>query len=242
MGFRDIAAWNTMISGFSKSGMMSEACRLFEVIPERNDVTWNAMISGYAESGDLESAVRLFGIAPVKSVVAWTAMVSGYMKCGRVEVAKKVFTEMPVKNVVTWNSMIAGYVENGRAEDGVKLFRRMVESGVRPNSSSMSSVLLGCSELSALKLGKQVHLFISKCPLHSDVKLPASASSPSLTLRQSSSELFTDELPTLHPKSYVAMRQKARLQVADSAIHIIPFILIFSVFVLWFFSKPAVSW
>ncbi|WOG81288.1 hypothetical protein DCAR_0100434 [Daucus carota subsp. sativus] len=174
MGFRDIASWNTMISGFSKSGMMSEACRLFEVIPEKNDVTWNAMISGYAESGDLESAVRLFGIAPVKSVVAWTAMVSGYMKCGRVEVAKKVFTEMPVKNVVTWNSMIAGYVENGRAEDGVKLFRRMVESGVRPNSSSMSSVLLGCSELSALKLGKQVHLFISKCPLHSDVKVGTS--------------------------------------------------------------------
>ncbi|WOG81289.1 hypothetical protein DCAR_0100435 [Daucus carota subsp. sativus] len=72
-------------------------------------------------------------------------------------------------------------------------------------------------------------------------QLPASASSPSLTLRQSSSELFTDELPTLHPKSYVAMRQKARLQIADSAIHIIPFILIFSVLVLWFFSKPGVS-
>lgn len=174
MGFRDIASWNTMISGFLRNGMVSEARRFFEVIPERNDVTWNAMISGYVELGDLESAVKLFGNAPVKSVVAWTAMVSGYMKVGRVELAKKVFSEMPVKNVVTWNSMIAGYVENGRAEDGVKLFRRMVESGVRPNSSSMSSVLLGCSDLSALKLGKQVHLYICKHPLHSDVKVGTS--------------------------------------------------------------------
>ncbi|KAL8101850.1 hypothetical protein AgCh_033662 [Apium graveolens] len=70
-------------------------------------------------------------------------------------------------------------------------------------------------------------------------QLSTSASSPSLTLRESSSELFLDELPTLHPKSFLAMRNKTRLQVADSAIHIIPFILIFCVLVLWLFSKPV---
>lgn len=174
MPIKDIASWNTMISGFSRNGMMSEACEFFSVMPERNSVTWSAMISGYVESGDLDSAVKLFKIAPVKSVVAWTAMVTGYMKFGKVELAEQLFVEMPVKNLVTWNSMIAGYVENCRWEDALKFFRTMVGTGVRPNPSSLSSVLLGCSDLSALKLGKQVHQFIYKSPLHTDVTVGTS--------------------------------------------------------------------
>ncbi|GFZ15369.1 tetratricopeptide repeat (TPR)-like superfamily protein [Actinidia rufa] len=153
---KDIASWNTMVSGFSQNGMMNEARELFSTMPEKNSVSWNAMISGYVESGNLGSAMELFWAAPVKSVIAWTAMITGYMKFGKVELAEKMFMEMPVKNLVTWNAMISGYVENCQAEDGLKLFRTMVELGVRPNPSSMSSVLLGCSNLSALKLGEMV--------------------------------------------------------------------------------------
>ena len=69
---------------------------------------------------------------------------------------------------MTWNSIIAGYVKNGRAEDGLRLFRTMLETGVKPNALSLTSVLLGCSNLSALQLGKQVHQLVCKCPLSSD--------------------------------------------------------------------------
>ncbi|KAK3008950.1 hypothetical protein RJ639_014033 [Escallonia herrerae] len=105
------------------------------------------MISGYVELGDLDSAVELFQRTPAKSVIAWTSMVTGYMKFGKIEMAEVLFNEMPAKNLVTWNSMISGYVENCRGEDGLKLFRAMVQSGIRPNPSSLSSVLLGCSYL-----------------------------------------------------------------------------------------------
>ena len=69
---------------------------------------------------------------------------------------------------MTWNSIIAGYVENGRAEDGLRLFRTMLETGVKPNALSLTSVLLGCSNLSALQLGKQVHQLVCKSLLSSD--------------------------------------------------------------------------
>ncbi|KAL2531986.1 Pentatricopeptide repeat-containing protein [Abeliophyllum distichum] len=171
---KDTASWNTMISGFSQNRMMSEANELFYVMPERNAVTWNAMISGYVEAGDLESALTLFGKTPVKSVVAWTAIITGYMRSGKVELAEKTFQEMPEKNLVTWNAMIAGYVENGRGEDALKLFRTMVELKVKANPSSLSSVLLGCSNLSALKLGKQVHQLVCKAPLYFDATVGTS--------------------------------------------------------------------
>ncbi|KAI3918619.1 hypothetical protein MKX01_041939 [Papaver californicum] len=156
---KDFASWNTMISGLSRNGQMNEALVLFSIMPEKNSVSWSAMISGYVEANDLNSAVDFFNKAPIKSVVAWTVMITGYMKSRKIELAKNLFQEMPVRNLVSWNSMISGYVECGRSEDGVKLFRRMVGLGIRPNERSLGSVLLGCSNLSALGLGNAQKLF-----------------------------------------------------------------------------------
>ncbi|CAN8231734.1 unnamed protein product [Cochlearia groenlandica] len=168
--FKDTASWNTMITWYSQRNEMEKAKELFDAMTEKNEVTWNAMISGYIECMDLEMASRLFYTAPVRGVVAWTAMITGYMKAKKVELAEAMFKGMTAKkNVVTWNAMISGYVENSRPEDGLKLFKAMLEEGTRPNSSGLSSVLLGCSELSSLRLGKQIHQIVCKTTLCNDV-------------------------------------------------------------------------
>lgn len=170
MPFKDAASWNTMITGYARRGEMEKARELFYSMMEKNEVSWNAMISGYIECGDLEKASHFFKVAPVRGVVAWTAMITGYMKAKKVELAEAMFKDMTVnKNLVTWNAMISGYVENSRPEDGLKLFRAMLEEGIRPNSSGLSSALLGCSELSALQLGRQIHQIVSKSTLCNDV-------------------------------------------------------------------------
>ncbi|KAF6158807.1 hypothetical protein GIB67_012450 [Kingdonia uniflora] len=126
-------------------------------MPENDGVSWGAMISGFVEGVDVSAVEDLFRRAPVKTAVAWTAMVSGYMRFGKMELAESMFEAMPVRNTVTWNCMIAEYVENGRAEDGLKVFRRKLGLRVKHNASSFTSILLGCSNLSALALGKQVY-------------------------------------------------------------------------------------
>ncbi|KAH0855705.1 hypothetical protein HID58_003947 [Brassica napus] len=139
--FKDAASWNTMITGYARRKEREKARELFYAMTEKNEVSWNAMISGYVESGDLETASRFFKAAPVRGVVAWTAMITGYMKAKKVELAEAVFKDMT---------------------DGLKLFKAMLEEGARPNSSGLSSVLLGCSELSALRFGRQVHQIVCK--------------------------------------------------------------------------------
>ncbi|KAK4794227.1 hypothetical protein SAY86_012221 [Trapa natans] len=166
MPIKESASWNTLISGYARKGDMKRAHDLFIEMPERNEVSWSAMISGYVECGDVVSAEKFFEAAPIKGVVACTAMVNGYMKFGKVEEAEKLFSHVPCKNVITWNAFVAGYVGNGRPEDGLKVFRDMMGHGMMPNASTLSSVLLGCSNLSALQLGKQVHQFICKTPLY----------------------------------------------------------------------------
>ncbi|KAM3322135.1 pentatricopeptide repeat-containing protein, mitochondrial [Capsicum chacoense] len=174
MPVKDVASWNTMISGFCRNGMMCEAEELFRVMPVRNEVTWNAMVAGYVECGELELALELFREAPVKGVIARTAIVTGYMRSGNTEMAEKMFQEMTGKSMVTWNTMISGYIENGRAEDGMKLVKEMMGSGIKVNDSTLSSLLLGCSNLSALKLGKQVHQHVVKSPLYLDMTVGTS--------------------------------------------------------------------
>ncbi|KAM0934697.1 putative tetratricopeptide-like helical domain superfamily, DYW domain-containing protein [Dioscorea sansibarensis] len=171
MPVKDVASWNTMISGLCRNGMLDDARKVFDEMPHRNAVSWNAIVSGCVKVGNLRLAEEYFSQAPHKNdLVLQTAMLAGYMGVGEIQLALKMFDEMPLRNSVTWNAVIAGFVENGRSEDGLKLFRRMLaEMEVRPNPSSFSSVLLGCSGLSALELGKQIHQLACKLPISSDL-------------------------------------------------------------------------
>ncbi|KAM0875423.1 hypothetical protein ACQ4PT_036812 [Festuca glaucescens] len=167
MPARDIASWNTMVSGLSRNGAVEEARAVFLAMPARNSVSWNAMVSGFASAGDMGKAEECFMDAPEKEdAVLWTAMVSGYMDAGNVEKAIQFFQAMPVRNLVSWNAVVAGYVKNSRAEDALKVFKTLVTAAtVRPNESTLSSVLLGCSNLSALGFGRQIHQWCIKLPL-----------------------------------------------------------------------------
>ncbi|KAJ6807569.1 pentatricopeptide repeat-containing protein, mitochondrial [Iris pallida] len=167
MPARDCASWNTMVSGLARLGMLHEARETFSAMPVRNSVSWNAIVSGCVRAGDMASAEDYFGCTPDREdVVLRTAMITGYMGSGKTERAKEFFDSMTVRNPVTWNAMIAGFIDNGKSEDGLKMFVSMITSvEVQPNPSTLSSALLGCSNLSSLYLGQQIHQWSLKLPL-----------------------------------------------------------------------------
>ena len=133
------------------------------------------MISGYADRGYLDLSVGLFERDPFKSVVAQTALITGYMRYGKVSMAERIFKGMDKKSSVTWNAMISGYVQNSHPEDAVKLFKVMIESKfVEPTPLTLTSALLGCTNLSALSLGRQTHQFVYKSPLYRDTTVGTS--------------------------------------------------------------------
>ncbi|CAL5010177.1 unnamed protein product [Urochloa decumbens] len=167
MPVRDVTSWNTMVSGLSKNGALEEAKAVFKAMPVRNAVSWNAMVAAIACSGDMVAAEEWFRNAPEKKdAVLWTAMVTGYMDAGDVQKAMEFFEAMPVRNLVSWNAMVSGYVKNSRAGDALRVFKTMIgNANVQPNASTLSSVLLGCSNLSAVEFGRQIHQWCTKLPL-----------------------------------------------------------------------------
>nr|XP_012567302.1 pentatricopeptide repeat-containing protein At2g44880-like [Cicer arietinum] len=98
MSVRSLVSWTAVIVGYARCGDMSEARKLFDVIPDRDIAAFNVMIDG---------------------------MVHGYCEDGDVVAARFMFDRMPIKNVLSWNAMIRGYCDNRRPRDALKLFCEM---------------------------------------------------------------------------------------------------------------------
>lgn len=58
---KNIAAWSSMISGYTRGGEIERARQLFDQMDQRDLVSWTAMISGYAQAGHFNEALELFG-------------------------------------------------------------------------------------------------------------------------------------------------------------------------------------
>ncbi|MCD7467068.1 hypothetical protein HAX54_004261 [Datura stramonium] len=77
MGFDSNVFINTaLVDMYGKCGVVTEAEKLFDEMPERNVVTWNALISGYLDTHCPENAILLFlemlreGVSPTPSSVS----------------------------------------------------------------------------------------------------------------------------------------------------------------------------
>ncbi|KAJ6933952.1 pentatricopeptide repeat-containing protein [Populus alba x Populus x berolinensis] len=57
---RNIVTWNTMITGYSRSGSINKARSLFEAMPVRDAASWSAMITCYINNGFPDQGLSFF--------------------------------------------------------------------------------------------------------------------------------------------------------------------------------------
>ncbi|XP_072993757.1 pentatricopeptide repeat-containing protein At1g08070, chloroplastic-like [Typha latifolia] len=176
---RDLVSWTTLISGYSKMGLLKEAVSVFLRMMDENldvdKVTVVAVLSACAKIGDLELGKKLHGYINAKKVdldvFAWNALVDMYAKCGDVISAYKYFKRMPERNVVSWNSMISGFVHVGEFGKALSLFRKMQNTGIKPDIATLIGVLNSCANLGALDAGRWIHVYTIRSGLKADGSL-----------------------------------------------------------------------
>lgn len=121
----------------------------------------NAMLDMYVKYGNMNAAFTLFTeMGGRRDVVSHTILINGYVKTGFVDLARDIFDRMADKDLVLWNSMIRGYVESNRPNEALALFEKMENVKVKPDESTVVSILSACACLSDLQYGRHVHRLI----------------------------------------------------------------------------------
>lgn len=118
----------------------------------------NALLGMYAKGGDMDTAFGLFlQMVDRRDVVSYTVLINGYVELGFIDMARVIFDQMVVKDLPSWNSMIHGYVKAKRPQYALELFEKMEMEMVRPDETTIVSVLSASASLSDLQFGRFVH-------------------------------------------------------------------------------------
>ncbi|RWR73241.1 pentatricopeptide repeat-containing protein, chloroplastic-like protein [Cinnamomum micranthum f. kanehirae] len=179
MSERTVVSWATMIAAYTNWDRSSEALSLFHRMQfgnvRPNEVTLVNVLTACARARNLDMAKKIHEYMMENQMgfhlVVVTALVDAYCKTGCMFLARKLFDEMPERNLFSWNIMIKGYVEDSDYKEALVFFQEMQGNGVKPDKVTMTSLLLACSHLGAVELGKWLHAYINKENIEVDVAL-----------------------------------------------------------------------
>ncbi|GMH11933.1 hypothetical protein Nepgr_013774 [Nepenthes gracilis] len=169
--WNDMISWTSMIDGYVRNNISEEGLKLFLEM-RLNDVSVDEVtivnvLRASAMVGNVwfGMCVQGFYVEPGRvscDVYVGSALIDMYCKCGYLDHASKVFDEMPCRNVVSWSAIISGYVQGDRHIDALRAFQGMLLVNVKPNQTTLSSVLAACAQLGALDQGQWVHQYIDR--------------------------------------------------------------------------------
>eukprot|EP00268_Persea_americana_P020906 TRINITY_DN20957_c0_g1_i2.p1 TRINITY_DN20957_c0_g1~~TRINITY_DN20957_c0_g1_i2.p1 ORF type:complete len:1048 (+),score=191.76 TRINITY_DN20957_c0_g1_i2:99-3242(+) len=188
----NIVSLNVLISGFQQQGLSREALNLFrtmqspsEIVLKYSNVNTDSpaklldkrihpnaitITSALSACSDLnlmyqgkEVHAYILRNCFEGNVVVSSALVDMYSKCQDMESAVKVFHRISDKNTISWNILMAGHNHNREPEVALRLFPKMLEDGFIPSSITLIILVSACSNIAALRLGRQLHGYIEKC-------------------------------------------------------------------------------
>ncbi|XVE94475.1 hypothetical protein REPUB_Repub02eG0012100 [Reevesia pubescens] len=177
---KDLASWNSLISGLSRSGFTTRCltafCRMrFEVDMIPNFVTFLSIIPACNDKGALSEGKCIHGFAMklgmLNEVKIVNAFINMYGKSGYLHEACWLFEAMPLENLVSWNSMIAMYTQNGLAEESMGIFIMMRRAGVEFDQATMLTVLQACENLGVRNLAGSIHGLVVRFGLLANVTI-----------------------------------------------------------------------
>lgn len=153
---RTVFSWTAMISGYTASGQVKEALRMYRwmlnVGVQPSTFTFVTLLKACSRIGDLAKGKHVHAEA-IKyrygdHLFVQTSLVDMYGSCGSIGDAWKVFSEAVNRNVVLWNVMLAVCSQHGQAEKCLLLYEQMLKENLSPDARTAVRVLQACGKLS----------------------------------------------------------------------------------------------
>eukprot|EP01018_Ginkgo_biloba_P020997 Gb_22288 [translate_table: standard] len=174
---RDVISWNAMVAGYAQNGRCEEALNIFQEMQwagvKADSVTITSVLPACAHLTALRQGKEIHNYITrngfESDVFVGNALIDMYVKCGNMENARQVFDKMPRRDVISFTTVVVGYTQNGHYDEALKLFQQMELAGMKPDSVTIASVLPACTYIAVLQQGKEIHDYIIRRGLDSDV-------------------------------------------------------------------------
>ncbi|KAF8703403.1 hypothetical protein HU200_032206 [Digitaria exilis] len=175
---RDVASWNSVITGCVQNGRTLEALELF-----RGMQSSGFSMNSYTAVGVLQVCAELALLNVGRELhaallkcgsevnIQFNALLVMYTKCGRVDSALKVFHQIDEKDHISWNSMLSCYIQNDLYAEAIDFFGEMLQHGFQPDHACVVSLSSALGHLGWLNNGREVHAYAIKQKLHTDLQV-----------------------------------------------------------------------
>lgn len=175
---KDLVSWNTVISSLSQNDRFEEALLYLGfmlqcgVRPDGVTLASALPACSHLEMLGIGKEMHCYALRNadlIENSFVGSALVDMYCNCKQAEKGRLVFDGIFKRTVAVWNAMIAGYVRNELDFDAIELFIEMAfESGLSPNSTTLSSVLPACVRCEAFLDKEGIHGYVVKMGFEKD--------------------------------------------------------------------------
>ncbi|KAL3818997.1 hypothetical protein ACJIZ3_004902 [Penstemon smallii] len=176
-GFQDnIYVATALIDMYSKCGNLEYASKVFENMPERNEVSWNTMISARAFHGQAEEALSLFqrmleeGNTARPDDITFIGVLSACVHAGLVSEGRRLFNIMSssfglTPKVEHYSCMVDLLSRAGQVYEAWDFIQKMPQ---KPDEILLGALLGACQKLKNADIGERVmQLLLEMEPLNS---------------------------------------------------------------------------
>nr|GME04108.1 pentatricopeptide repeat-containing protein At4g14170-like [Ipomoea batatas] len=174
MNMRNAISWNAMIANFAQNSLELEAIGLVRKMQAQGENLTSVTLTNV-----LPACARLGCVRPGKEIHAKSlrsgfasdlfvsnALIDMYAKCGCLDLAQNVF-EISLRDEVSYNILIVGYSLTDDWQESLALFSEMGRLGMENDTVSFVGALSACSNVSAIKQGKEIHGYAVRRLFHS---------------------------------------------------------------------------
>ncbi|XP_077225361.1 pentatricopeptide repeat-containing protein At2g33680-like [Tasmannia lanceolata] len=175
-----VVSVNVMLSGYCWNSQAGKAVELFRreyqmgMVPDH--FTFSTVLGACAdlrlmEVGEqIHSRIIKSGLG-FSDVIVGNAITNLYVKCGSITDACKSFFGMKRQDANSYAMLMLGYLRYRNSREALRLFYQMHRTGLRANPVAFAVILQGCADLAAIEPGKQIHAYVLKMGLISDICL-----------------------------------------------------------------------
>lgn len=166
---KDLALWNSMVSGYGNSGLLNKGLELFSCMrhlgQQPDGYTLVALALGSANSNMLSVGLGIHAFC-LKTGFDCTAhvgssLVSLYSRFNCMDYANIVFSNLLQPDLVAWSSLITGYSQCGDYYKALFYFRKLtIEKGKKADPILISSVLEAVAQSANARFGSAIHGYV----------------------------------------------------------------------------------